>query len=77
MARDDCGRGKEMKLGTRFYISTSDHIPLRLGQECPHLAQVVMPIEQLTDRVILKHQKVISPHFVVYMWYEPCRRALP
>jgi hypothetical protein len=62
-----------------IYISTGDHIPLRLGQGRPHIVQVrAMPVEQLTDRVILKHPKVTSPRFVGYnyMRSEPGRRVL-
>ena len=81
MARDDNGgRGKEMRGESAIYISTRDHIPLRLGQELDtptKLSQAAMPVEQLTDRVVLRHPKVISARFAACMRSETGRRALP
>jgi hypothetical protein len=77
LARDDGGRGEKMRREGAIYISIGDHIPLHLGQGYPRLVQIAMPVEQLADRVILKHPKVIPSQPIVCMTFEPSRRVLP
>lgn len=64
-AWDDGGRGEKMRCEGAIYISIGYLVPLCLGQGCSHL--VGMPVEQLTDRVILKHPKVIPSRFIACM----------
>lgn len=65
-ASDD-SRRERMRGERAIYISIGDHIPLGLGQEFFHLIQVTMPVEQLADRVILKHPKVKSPPLISHV----------